>query len=87
MLDEWRPLLCPLDVTFGKALSLYEMFLPTYTAWRCPTTTYQLWLEEITGFWQACGNLPTWEPLLIGKFSNFFPPNIALHKYRVVNLA
>ena len=67
MLEEWRPLLCPLDMTFGKAISLYEMFLPTYTAWRYPASTYQLWLPEITGFWQACGNFPAWEPPLIGR--------------------
>ena len=77
MLEEWRPLLCPLDVTFGKAMSLYEMFLPTYTAWRCPASTYQLWLQEITGFWEACGNFPSWEPPLIGRFQ-FIKYNVSI---------
>jgi proteasome activator subunit 4 len=30
ILAELRPLMCPLDVTMGKAMSYYEMFLPTY---------------------------------------------------------
>lgn len=29
MLDEWRPLLCPYDVTFGKAMFYFSLFLPT----------------------------------------------------------
>lgn len=29
MLDEWRPLLCPFDVTNIKAVHYFEYFLPT----------------------------------------------------------
>ena len=29
MLDEWRPLLCPFDVTNIKAIHYFEYFLPT----------------------------------------------------------
>ena len=29
MLEEWRPLLCPFDVTVIRGLSYYELFLPT----------------------------------------------------------
>lgn len=29
MLDEWRPLMCPYDVTFGKAMFFFSLFLPT----------------------------------------------------------
>lgn len=29
MLDEWRPLLCPFDVTHIKAMNNFEYFLPT----------------------------------------------------------
>lgn len=29
MLDEWRPLLCPFDVTMQRAISYFELFLPT----------------------------------------------------------
>lgn len=29
MLEEWRPLMCPFDVTMQKAVSYFEIFLPT----------------------------------------------------------
>lgn len=29
MLDEWRPLICPTDVTMSKAITYLELFLPT----------------------------------------------------------
>ncbi|XP_010704644.1 proteasome activator complex subunit 4-like isoform X2 [Meleagris gallopavo] len=29
MLDEWRPLMCPFDVTMQKAITYFELFLPT----------------------------------------------------------
>eukprot|EP00064_Thunnus_orientalis_P007411 superscaffoldBa00000821_g7431 len=29
MLDEWRPLFCPFDVTMQRAISYFELFLPT----------------------------------------------------------
>ncbi len=29
MLDEWKPLLCPYDTSFSKAIEKFELFLPT----------------------------------------------------------
>jgi proteasome activator subunit 4 len=29
MLEEWRPLLCPFDVTMQRAIGYLELFLPT----------------------------------------------------------
>lgn len=29
MLEEWRPLMCPFDVTMQKAITYFELFLPT----------------------------------------------------------
>ena len=29
MLDEWRPLMCPYDITFAKAMFYFSLFLPT----------------------------------------------------------
>lgn len=67
ILSELRPLMCPLDVTMGKAMSYYEMFLPTYSvAAKYPEHTYQLWYPEFFDFWTACGNSPMWEPSLVG---------------------
>ena len=67
MLAEWRPLLCPLDLTFGQAVNLMELFLPTIGAGINADNTYKVWLEEMTGFWKACGNHPVWEPALLGR--------------------
>ena len=63
--------MCPLDVTMGKAVAYFEMFLPTYFAYENPDKTYKLWFEELIGFWSACGNNPTWEPSLMGKYLKF----------------
>ena len=59
--------MCPLDVTMGKAMAYFEIFLPTYSAFECPDKTYRLWFDEFLGFWSACANNPTWEPALMGK--------------------
>ena len=74
MLKEWRPLMCPLDVTMGKAMAYFEIFLPTYSAFECPDKTYRLWFDEFLGFWSACANNPTWEPALMGNYHDIrFP--------------
>lgn len=65
MLQEWRPLMCPFDVTMNKAMAYCEMFLPTYNVGQ----TFQLWFDEIMAFWNACPNLPMFEPHLFSLFS------------------
>lgn len=65
MLEEWRPLMCPFDVTMNKALAYCEMFLPTYDV----GTTFQLWFNELMAFWDACPNLPMFEGHLFALFS------------------
>ena len=61
--------MCPLDVTMGKAMAYFEIFLPTYSAFECPDKTYRLWFDEFLGFWSACANNPTWEPALMGNYN------------------
>ena len=39
MLDEWRPLLCPFDVTVIEAVNILSEFLPTLTP---PEVGYRL---------------------------------------------
>ena len=58
--------MCPLDVTMGKAMAYFEMFLPTFSVYENPDKTYRLWFDELLGFWTACGNNPNWEPALMG---------------------
>jgi len=78
MLREWRPLMCPLDVTMGKAMSYFEMFLPTYSASENPEQTYKLWFDELLGFWAACGNSPIWEPSLLSLLARLAEHNTGL---------
>ena len=61
MLDEWRPLMCPFDVTMGIAVSYFEMFLPTFDCYDKRESTYLLWFDELMSFWKTCNNGPPWE--------------------------
>jgi proteasome activator subunit 4 len=61
MMTEWRPLLCPFDVTMGKAMAYFEMFLPTLDVKERAESTYKLWFDEFMSFWDACLNAPPWE--------------------------
>ncbi len=63
MLDEWRPLMCPFDVTMAKAMGYFEMFLPTLDVADRADSTYRLWFGEFMSFWDACSNAPPWEPV------------------------
>ena len=42
MMEDWRPLMCPLDVTFGEAVSHMAHFLPTNQAYLDPERTYKV---------------------------------------------
>ncbi len=56
--------MCPFDVTMGKAMAYFDMFLPTYDAQRIgKEKTYELWFQEFMSFWDACPNSPPWEPV------------------------
>ncbi|KAK7902167.1 hypothetical protein WMY93_018936 [Mugilogobius chulae] len=62
MLDEWRPLLCPFDVTMQRAISYFELFL--------------LWFEEMMSLWVSVQNLPSWEVHLVSLFARLANDNI-----------
>ena len=57
ILEEFRPLMCPFDVTMGKAMAYFEMLLPTCDG----DEGYKLWFGEFMSFWDACYNAPPWE--------------------------
>ena len=69
ILEEFRPLMCPMDVTMVKAMSYLEMFLPTYNTVETRSTTFDLWFDELMGFWEACPNLPLFETSLMALFT------------------
>ena len=75
VLEEFRPLMCPFDVTMGKAMAYFDMFLPTFDI---PKENCQLWFEELMGFWSACHNSPSWEPHAASIFSRLADHNIGM---------
>ena len=76
MLDEWRPLMCPFDVTMGIAMSYFEMFLPTYDCYDKRETTYELWFDEFMSFWKTCNNGPPWEANIFSLYARLADHNI-----------
>lgn len=61
MLEEWRPLMCPFDMTMAKAMAYCEMFLPTFNTQENADRTYNLWFLEVMAFWQANPNCQLFE--------------------------
>uniref|UniRef100_A0A4W3GX57 Proteasome activator subunit 4b n=1 Tax=Callorhinchus milii TaxID=7868 RepID=A0A4W3GX57_CALMI len=69
MLDEWRPLMCPFDVTMQKAISYFEMFLPTSLPPHLHHKGFKLWFDEFISLYVTVQNLPQWEGILVNLFA------------------
>uniref|UniRef100_A0A671S4I9 Proteasome activator complex subunit 4B-like n=1 Tax=Sinocyclocheilus anshuiensis TaxID=1608454 RepID=A0A671S4I9_9TELE len=76
MLDEWRPLLCPFDVTMQKAISYFELFLPTIMPPEQHHKGFKLWFDEMMDLWVSVQNLPAWEGNLVNIFARLANDNI-----------
>uniref|UniRef100_A0A672JBT1 Proteasome activator subunit 4a n=1 Tax=Salarias fasciatus TaxID=181472 RepID=A0A672JBT1_SALFA len=76
MLDEWRPLLCPFDVTMQRAISYFELFLPTTLPPELHHKGFKLWFEEFISLWMSVQNLPSWELHLVNLFARLANDNI-----------
>ncbi|XP_068688324.1 proteasome activator complex subunit 4-like isoform X1 [Montipora foliosa] len=76
MLDEWRPLLCPYDITFGKAMFYFSLFLPTTLPPERHDKGFKLWFDELLGIWQSCTNNARWEEDCLKLFSRLAKDNI-----------
>lgn len=76
MLDEWRPLLCPFDVTMQRAISYFELFLPTTLPPEQHDKGFKLWFEEMLSLWVSVQNLPSWEVHLVSLFARLASDNI-----------
>ncbi|ETE72009.1 Proteasome activator complex subunit 4, partial [Ophiophagus hannah] len=76
MLDEWRPLMCPFDVTMQKAITYFELFLPTTLPPECHHKGFKLWFDEFLGLWVSVQNLPQWEGHLVNLFARLATDNI-----------
>lgn len=76
MLDEWRPLLCPYDVTHIKAMNSFEYFLPTNLPLSHHDRGFKLWFKEFIDLWDCCHNTPPWEASLVNLFARLAHDNI-----------
>ncbi|XP_060589859.1 proteasome activator complex subunit 4B-like [Ruditapes philippinarum] len=76
MLDEWRPLLCPFDVTVIKALQYLDLFLPTNLMEHEMDKGFRLWFKELMDMWDSFQNNPSWEKCLINLMSRLANSNI-----------
>uniref|UniRef100_A0A669EYC8 Proteasome activator subunit 4a n=1 Tax=Oreochromis niloticus TaxID=8128 RepID=A0A669EYC8_ORENI len=76
MLDEWRPLLCPFDVTMQRAISYFELFLPTTLPPELHHRGFKLWFDELVSLWVSVQNLPSWEVHLVNLFARLANDNI-----------
>uniref|UniRef100_A0A673MFT3 Proteasome activator complex subunit 4B n=1 Tax=Sinocyclocheilus rhinocerous TaxID=307959 RepID=A0A673MFT3_9TELE len=76
MLDEWRPLLCPFDVTMQKAIGYFELFLPTIMPPEQHHKGFKLWFDEMMDLWVSVQNLPAWEGNLVNIFARLANDNI-----------
>ncbi|CAL8299965.1 unnamed protein product [Merluccius merluccius] len=76
MLEEWRPLLCPFDVTMQRAISYFELFLPTTLPPELHHKGFKLWFDELISLWASVQNLPGWEVHLVNLFARLANDNI-----------
>ncbi|CAH3144364.1 unnamed protein product [Porites evermanni] len=76
MLDEWRPLMCPYDVTFGKAMFYFSLFLPTTLPPEKHDKGFKMWFHELLGIWQSCTNSARWEESCLKLFARLAKDNI-----------
>lgn len=76
MLDEWRPLMCPFDVTMLKAMGYFELFLPTTLPPELHDKGFKLWFDDFISLWVSVQNLPTWEVHLVSLFARLANDNI-----------
>ncbi|XP_072526695.1 proteasome activator complex subunit 4A [Salminus brasiliensis] len=76
MLDEWRPLLCPFDVTMQRAICYFELFLPTTLPPHLHHKGFKLWFDDLMGLWVSVQNHPEWEMQLVSLFARLASDNI-----------
>ncbi|KAL5009261.1 hypothetical protein ScPMuIL_014842 [Solemya velum] len=69
MLEEWRPLLCPFDITIMKGLAYLELFLPTQLGPDHSDRGFKLWFDELINMWDSFHHSPSWECNLVALFS------------------
>ncbi|XP_063231181.1 proteasome activator complex subunit 4-like isoform X2 [Bacillus rossius redtenbacheri] len=77
MFDEWRPMLCPFEVTaIGSAVETMEWFLPVTLSPEDSHLGYKLWFSELMALWEACHNCAAWEENMMWIMARLAEKNI-----------
>ncbi|XP_052006994.1 proteasome activator complex subunit 4A-like isoform X1 [Xyrauchen texanus] len=76
MLDEWKPLMCPFNVTMQRAMGYFELFLPTTLPPELHEKGFKLWFDDLISLWVSVQNLPSWEVHLVNLFARLANDNI-----------
>ncbi|XP_062510278.1 proteasome activator complex subunit 4-like [Corticium candelabrum] len=61
MLEEWRPYLCPFDMSMVEKVGLLCAFLPTQVMPDEHNISFKLWFDEFMRLWDDCQNNVQWE--------------------------
>lgn len=69
MLEEWRPMLCPFDVSMTNVFVRCSLFLPTILYEHEMEYGYKLWLAEFLNLWSTFRNNGFWEAHVINLFN------------------
>nr|UCK81620.1 proteasome activator complex subunit 4 [Arenicola marina] len=69
MLDEWRPLLCPFDMTMMRGMYFMDLFFPTNLPPELHDQGFKLWFEDLWALYETCQNSPAWEANLVSLFA------------------
>ncbi|PVD25485.1 hypothetical protein C0Q70_13141 [Pomacea canaliculata] len=76
MLEEWRPLLCPFDVTVIRGLTYYEFFLPSLLPPEKHHLGFKLWFQEVLDIWNSFLNCPSWESSIVNLLARLAHDNV-----------
>lgn len=65
MLDEWRPMLCPFSASIQRAITYFNLFLPTTLPPEHHDKGFKLWFDEVLQLWLSGKvNIATYESKL-----------------------
>ncbi|VDP41341.1 unnamed protein product [Soboliphyme baturini] len=73
ILEELRPLMCPWDKSFGRALQCLCLFLPCSVP---PELGFKLWFDEIMYWWLHLQNTVSWDTNVVKLFARLSLYNI-----------
>lgn len=76
ILLELRPMMCPWDMSFVRAVCCLSLFLPTDLPPEHHHLGYKLWIDELVYWWLHVQNCPPWEGKLVQLLSRLTYDNI-----------